>query len=69
MNAAWTRRLAALLIGLCLVPGLVPAGMAQSRLKEMPGYARWAEVAPQIPGSVTSAAISPVWSSDSRSFT
>jgi dipeptidyl-peptidase 4 len=41
---------------------------AQSRLPSLPGYARWAEMAPQIPSSVVSGAISPAWAADGRSF-
>lgn len=41
---------------------------AQSRIKTMPGYERWAEMAPQLGSSFKSAAIMPRWASDSRSF-
>ncbi len=42
---------------------------AQSRLPAMPGYSRWAEVAPQIPSSIVSGAITPSWAADGKSFT
>ncbi len=41
---------------------------AQDRLKSMPGYARYQEVAPQIPGAFKSGAIAPTWSADGTSF-
>ncbi len=41
---------------------------AQDRLKSMPGYARYQEVAPQIPGALKSGAIAPTWSADGTSF-
>jgi dipeptidyl-peptidase 4 len=41
---------------------------AQDRLKSMPGYARYQELAPQIPGSFKSGAITPTWSADATSF-
>jgi dipeptidyl-peptidase-4 len=41
---------------------------AQDRLKSMPGYARYQELAPQIPAALTSGAVSATWSPDSASF-
>ena len=41
---------------------------AQDRLKSMPGYARYAKLAPQITGSLKSGAIVPSWSEDGASF-
>jgi dipeptidyl-peptidase 4 len=41
---------------------------AQDRIKSMPGYARYQELAPQIPGALTSGAIAPTWSADGTSF-
>ena len=41
---------------------------AQDRLKSMPGYARYAEMAPKINGAVIRAQISPDWSDDGASF-
>jgi dipeptidyl-peptidase-4 len=56
-----------LMLAVSLIAGA--GAQAQSRLKDMPGHQRWAELAPQIPKSVTSAAITPVWEPDSKSFT
>jgi dipeptidyl-peptidase 4 len=41
---------------------------AQDRLKSMPGYARYQDLAPQIPSSFKSGAIAPTWSADATSF-
>jgi dipeptidyl-peptidase 4 len=41
---------------------------AQDRLKSMPGYARYQELAPQITGALKSGAITPAWSADGTSF-
>jgi dipeptidyl-peptidase-4 len=41
---------------------------AQSRIKSMPGYERWAEMSPKIASSVKSGAITPTWAADSASF-
>lgn len=41
---------------------------AQDRLRTMPGYARWAEMAPKIAQSVRSGAITAQWADDGRSF-
>ncbi len=41
---------------------------AQDRLKSMPGYARYHELAPQIPGALKSGAVAAVWSADGASF-
>jgi dipeptidyl-peptidase-4 len=41
---------------------------AQDRLKSMPGYARYRELAPQITGAMKSGAVAAVWSTDGASF-
>lgn len=41
---------------------------AQSRIKSMPGYERWAEMSPKIASSVKSGAITPTWAAASASF-
>jgi len=41
---------------------------AQDRLKSMPGYARYQELAPQITGALKSGSITPAWSADGTSF-
>jgi dipeptidyl-peptidase-4 len=41
---------------------------AQQRIKEMPGYARYQEMAGQIPGSVVSGALRVTWADDGKSF-
>ena len=46
-------RIGAVIAGALL---LAPHAMAQSRLPTMPGYERWAEIAPQIPQAVKSGA-------------
>lgn len=56
---------AAFLVTAVLASG---SGQAQSRIRDMPGYERWAAIAPQIPGSVKPGAIAPKWAADSRSF-
>jgi dipeptidyl-peptidase 4 len=45
-----------------------PFASAQSRISSMPGYAQWADVAPQIGGSIRTGAIAPLWAKDSKSF-
>ena len=42
---------------------------AQDRLKTMPGYERYARMAPQIAGAVRSGALRVTWAEDGRSFT
>ena len=55
-----------LLAALLAVPcALLPA---QDHLKEMPGYARYTEMAPKIAGSFVSGAITPAWAEDGKSF-
>ena len=51
-----------------LAASLATPALAQSRIATMPGYAQWAEVSGQISGSVTTGAITPLWSKDSKSF-
>ena len=41
---------------------------AQQRIKEMPGYARFQEMAGQIPGSVVSGALRVTWADDGKSL-
>jgi len=64
MAARITRTLALAALALALA---LP-GSAQSRLRAMPGYAQWAEIAPKIANSVKSGAITPLWSADSLAF-
>jgi dipeptidyl-peptidase-4 len=47
---------------------LAPAAAAQSRLPDMPGYDRYAEMAPQIRDAVVSGAVRVEWADDGRSF-
>jgi dipeptidyl-peptidase-4 len=42
---------------------------AQSRIRSMPGYERWLEMVPKIPGSVKLGQINAQWADDSKSFT
>lgn len=58
-------RIGAMIVGAIL---LAPHAMAQSRLPTMPGYERWAEIAPQIGQAVKSGAITATWAADSKSF-
>ena len=51
----------------CLTLVTVPLD-AQDRLRNMPGYDRFAEMAPQIARSFVSGAVRPVWASDGESF-
>ncbi len=55
-----------LLIGLALMT--IPTAVAQGRIASMPGYERWERLAPLIPESFKTGAITPAWSEDSRSF-
>jgi dipeptidyl-peptidase-4 len=41
---------------------------AQQRIREMPGYARYEEMAGQIPGAVASGALRVTWAEDGRTF-
>lgn len=52
-----------------LVGGLAVSLHAQDRLKEMPGYARYTEMAPKIRSAVVRGQITPDWADDSKSFT
>ncbi|MEO8478083.1 MAG: DPP IV N-terminal domain-containing protein [Gemmatimonadota bacterium] len=52
-----------------LLGGLVVSLPAQDRLKEMPGYARYTEMAPKIGSAVTRGQITADWADDSKSFT
>jgi len=49
--------------------GLVVTLPAQDRLKQMPGYARYAEMAPKIARSVTRGELRAEWAEDGKSFT
>jgi dipeptidyl-peptidase-4 len=51
-----------------LVAAPVLSLAAQDRLKEMPGYARYTEMAPKIPRSFVSGEITPRWSDDGATF-
>ena len=51
----------------CLTLLTVPLG-AQDRLKGMPGYDRFMEMAPQMARSLVSGAVRPVWAEDGKSF-
>jgi dipeptidyl-peptidase-4 len=51
----------------CLTLLTVPLG-AQDRLKGMPGYDRFTEMAPQMARSLVSGAVRPVWEEDGKSF-
>lgn len=42
---------------------------AQQWIKEMPGYERYKEIAPQIRGSVQIGTVTPEWAEDGKSFT
>jgi dipeptidyl-peptidase-4 len=56
---------------LALVAGLgflTSSVAAQDRLREMPGYARWAEMAPKLNGAVRSGGVQVTWAEDGRSF-
>lgn len=55
-----------LLAALLAVPVL--GLQAQDKLKEMPGYARYAEVAPKIAQAIVSGAVSADWADDGKSF-
>jgi dipeptidyl-peptidase-4 len=54
---------------LVLLGGLVVVLPAQDRLKQMPGYARFAEMAPKIARSVTRGELRAEWAEDGKSFT
>jgi dipeptidyl-peptidase-4 len=55
-----------LLAALLVVPAL--GLQAQDKLKEMPGYARYTEMAPKLGGALVSGAVTARWADDSRSF-
>src|ERR1051326_581116 len=61
---SWTTRLASA----ALVAAFATAVAAQDRLKTMAGYEQYVRLTMQIPSAVASGAISPTWSSDSKSF-
>jgi dipeptidyl-peptidase-4 len=42
--------------------------VAQDRLKEMPGYAQFTEMAPKLQRAMVSGAVNPQWADDGRSF-
>ncbi|MEZ6031092.1 MAG: alpha/beta fold hydrolase [Hyphomonadaceae bacterium] len=47
---------------------LTPAATGQSRIRNMPGYDRWAEMAPQISDALKSGSVNAEWAADSQSF-
>ena len=47
---------------------LAPAAMAQSRIRDMPGYDRWADMSPRITSAVKQGSVNAEWSPDSKSF-
>ncbi len=51
----------------CLTLLTVPLG-AQDRLKGMPGYDRFMEMAPPMAPSLVAGAVRPVWAEDGKSF-
>lgn len=52
-----------------LLGGLVVSLHAQDRLKEMPGYARYTEMAPKIGSAVARGQVMANWADDGKSFT
>lgn len=50
------------------VLALAPAASAQSRIRDMPGYDRWADMSPRITGAVKQGSVNAEWSPDSKSF-
>jgi dipeptidyl-peptidase-4 len=63
-----TARLSAILAAAALGLSAASLADAQSRIRTMPGYERWAEMSPQIPRTVKSGAINALWAADSQSF-
>ncbi|MCK0132203.1 S9 family peptidase [Flavobacteriaceae bacterium F08102] len=63
------KKLVKLSLLFCLVSVLLPnQGFSQDKLKKMPGYERYKEIAPKIRRSIKMAPISVNWSEDSKSF-
>lgn len=59
----------ALCAGLAVGLALLQAGAAaQDRLRSMPGYARYQQMAPQIARAVRTGAVAVTWSADGRAF-
>ncbi|MEQ1780570.1 MAG: alpha/beta fold hydrolase [Hyphomonadaceae bacterium] len=58
----------AFLFAVLLAAGVSAPALAQSRISEMPGYARWSEISGEIGASVKTGAIVPLWAKDSTSF-
>lgn len=56
------------IVTLLAAPLFAFPALAQSRIQNMPGYAQWLEVSPQIAESIKTGAIAPVWAKDSKSF-
>jgi dipeptidyl-peptidase-4 len=53
----------------CLAITLVAVSLeAQDRLRQMPGYERYAAMAPKLTGAIKSGAIQPQWAEDGKSF-
>ena len=68
MNAS-IRSLIYLLLGVPLFSAfLAPQLSAQDRLPNMPGYARYQEMAPLYRGAMVSGALNVAWAEDGRSF-
>lgn len=55
-------------LGLFMASATAPVALAQSRIRTMPGYERWSEMAPKLAQAVKSGAITVQWAQDSRSF-
>jgi dipeptidyl-peptidase-4 len=53
------------LVALLLLPAAIPA---QDRLRTMPGYERYAAMAPKLASTIKSGAITPQWAEDGGSF-
>jgi len=61
-------RLTGIVCGLAALAALAPGAHGQSRIRDMPGYDRWAEMSPKLADAVKQGAITPEWSADSKSF-
>ena len=61
MRRTLSRSLALLLLAAAALP-------AQDRLRQMPGYERYAAMAPRLQGAIKSGAVTPQWAEDGRSF-
>ena len=61
-------RLTGIVCGLAALAALAPGALGQSRIRDMPGYDRWAEMSPKLADAVKQGSITPEWSADSKSF-